>query len=161
MADNRIDRELAWDDFIENDSPDYVILPEGDYDFTVTGFERGRFNGSAKLPPCNKAVLSIKINTPEEETTITHNLFLHTKTEGLICAFFNSIGQRKKGEKLKMNWNKVIGSEGRCKVGVHTYTKKEGGEGTANDIQKFYPKEEAEQTPQTAAPVHSYQAGKF
>lgn len=158
MAENKIDREFDWDDFIENDSPDYVILPEGDYNFTVMGFERARFNGSEKLPPCNKAVLSLEVESPEGRTIITHNLFLHTRTEGLICAFFNAIGQRKKGEKLQMNWNKVIGSTGRCKVGVHTYTKKDGSEGKSNNIQKFYPKEE---TAPPATPMHAYQAGKF
>ena len=158
MTENKIDRELDLDDFIENDSPDYVILPEGDYNFTVMGFRRIRFNGSEKLPPCWKIVLSLEVEAPEGRAIITHNLFLHTRTEGLICAFFTAIGQRKKGEKLRMNWNTVIGLTGRCKVGVHTYVKKDGSEGKSNNIQRFYPKEEAAPP---ATPMHAYQAGKF
>ena len=40
-------RELGWDDEITSDSGGFLLLEEGDYDFTVTAFERGRFPGSA------------------------------------------------------------------------------------------------------------------
>lgn len=96
-----IERELGWDDEIEKDGPEFVLLPEGDYSFEVVGFERARHNGSEKLPACNKAVLTIRLTSDdgEKSTTIKHNLFLHSKTEGMLCAFFTAIGQRKKGEK--------------------------------------------------------------
>lgn len=136
------ERELGWDDQIENDGPDFILLPAGDYDFVVTEFERQRHNGSEKLPPCNKAVVSLKFETPEGSTTIKHNLFLHTKTEGMLCAFFTGIGQRKKGEKLNMNWNEVVGSTGRAKVSVRTYKNKDGEERTINDIKKIYEPDE-------------------
>lgn len=135
---SEIERELGWDDPIENDSPEFILLPEGDYDFSVVSFERGRHNGSEKLPPCNKAVLSIEIKGSEGSTTIKHNLFLHTKTEGMLCAFFNAIGQRQHGERKNMNWNAVPGSTGRCKVGVRKWTNNEGKEYTTNEIKKFY-----------------------
>ena len=138
MAED-IGRELGWEDPIENDGPDFIILPEGDYDFEVLSFERGRHAGSEKLPACNKAVLRIKLTGPEGTTTLDHNLFLHTKTEGILCAFFNSIGQRKHGERMTMNWGKVVGSKGRCKVVIDTWIgSKEGKEFKNNKIQKFY-----------------------
>lgn len=133
-----VERELGWEDTIENDSPDFVILPEGDYNFEVIEFERGRHNGSEKLPPCNKAVVHIKIEGKEGISTIRHQLFLHTKTEGMLCAFFNGIGQRQKGEKLKMNWNTVVGSKGRAKVGIRKWTNDDGKEMVFNEIKKFY-----------------------
>ena len=37
-----IERELGWDDEIEKDGPEFVLLPEGDYSFEVVGFERAR-----------------------------------------------------------------------------------------------------------------------
>ena len=49
---------MDWDDAIENDGQEFIILPEGDYNFMVTGFERGRFPGSAKIPACNKATIT-------------------------------------------------------------------------------------------------------
>jgi len=144
---NSEDRELGWDDVIENDSPEFVILPDGDYDFEVIDFERGRHNGSEKLPPCNKAIVHIRIEGKEGVSTIKHQLFLHTITEGMLCAFFAGIGQRQKGEKMKMNWNAVVGSKGRCKVGTRKWTNDEGKEMVFNEIKKFYEPEAKGFTP--------------
>ena len=138
------ERELGWDDPIEKDSPDFILLPEGDYNFEVAGFERARHPGSEKLPPCNKAIVSVKVTGAEGSTTIKHNLFLHSKTEGMLCAFFNAIGQRKKGERLQMNWNTVTGSRGRCKLGVRNWTNDKGDPMQSNEIKRFY---DAEETP--------------
>lgn len=135
-----MERELGWDDEIEKDGAEFELLPEGDYSFEVVNFERGRHNGSEKLPPCNKAILSIKITSDDgkKSTTIKHNLFLHSKTEGMLCAFFTAIGQRKKGEKINMNWNLVVGSKGRCKVGIHSWKNDNGDLNQSNQIKKFY-----------------------
>ena len=141
MGNNDMERGFDWDDTITKDGSEYILLPEGDYNFTVESFERGRHPGSEKLPACNKAILTLQIVAPEGTVKITHNLFLHSKTEGLLSAFFASIGQKKKGEPLKMNWSLVTGATGKCKVGIHTY-KKDGEDRQSNDIKKFYPKEE-------------------
>lgn len=141
-----IPRELGWDDEIQNDGPEFVVLPEGDYDFVVTEFERARHPGSAKLPPCNKAIVHIKIEGEEGVSIIKHQLFLHTNTEGLLANFFLGIGQRKKDEKISMNWNKVVGSTGRAKVGIKKWEGKE-----YNEIKRFY-------EPEAAA---RFQAGTF
>jgi len=144
-----VDRELDWEDEIENDADEWVIFPVGDYDFEVVGFERARHNGSAKLPPCNKAIIDIKLFAYDgKSTTIKHNLFLYSTTEGMICAFFTGIGQRKKGEKISMNWNKVIGSKGRCKVGIRNFTNDKGEKMEFNEIKKFYEPEESAPTSQ-------------
>ena len=133
-------RELDWNDTIEKDSSDFITLPEGDYDFMVESFDRARHNGSDNLPPCNKAILKIRIDDPAGTVIVTHNLFLHTKVEGLISAFFSSIGQKMKGEQLRMNWALVPGARGRLKLGIRKY-QKDGEDRTINEIKKFYPKE--------------------
>ena len=140
--ENQMDRELQWDDTIEKESSDFVLLSEGDYNFVVDSFERGRHGCSEKLPACNKAILKLRVESDKGTALITHNLFLHTKTEGLLSAFFESIGQKKKGEKMAMNWSRVPGATGRAKVGIHTYVNKDGEERQSNDIKKFYPKED-------------------
>ena len=145
----RTEGELGWNDVIENDSPEFVILPDGDYDFEVIDFERGRHNGSEKLPPCNKAIVHIRIEGKEGISIIKHQLFLHTITEGMLCAFFTGIGQRQKGERLKMNWNAVVGSKGRCKVGIRKWTNDEGREMVFNEVKKFYEPEGKGFTPGT------------
>lgn len=150
MAD--FERELGWDDEIEKES-NFTLLPEGDYDFTITGFERARHEGSEKIPPCNKAIVSVHIESPEGSTTIQHNLFLHSKCEGWLSAFFISIGQKKHGEKLRMNWNNVIGAKGRCKVYIDKWDRN-GEKMQNNKIRMFY---EPESSP---APANS-QTGVF
>lgn len=156
MIDEKI---FEWDDVIENDSPEFIILPEGDYDFEVTNFERTRYSPgpNAKLPECPQAILHITIRSPQGITTIKHNLFLHSRCEGMLCAFFTAIGQRKPGEKLKMNWGTVIGSTGRCKVGVRNW-KKDGEDRQSNEIKKFY---EPTAGTSSRAPGTSYTPGAF
>ena len=133
---NEIGREFGWDDEIQKDS-DYVTLPEGDYEFVVESYERARHPGSDKLPACNKAIVKLRIDSPYGTAFINHQLFLHTNTEGMLSAFFTAIGQKKKGEKLRMNWNAVPGSTGRAKVVIEPYNGND-----YNKIKKFYPKEE-------------------
>ena len=131
------ERELNWDDTIEKDSQ-FILLPGGDYDFTVESFDRGRHPGSEKMPPCNMAILKIRISTSRREVIITHRLFLHSRSEGRLSEFFTSIGQKKKGEALRMNWSTVPGSTGRLKLGTRVHD-----ENTYSDIKKFYPKKSA------------------
>lgn len=155
MAD--LGHEIGWNEVIENDNPNYTTLPEGDYDFEVVNFERARHNGSEKLPPCNKAVVHLRIEGPEGVAVIRHNLFLHTITEGMLCAFFSAIGQRKHGERMQMNWNAVVGSRGRAKIGIRQWTGNDGEPHTSNEVKKFY---EAEAPAKQTAPKN-FQPGKF
>lgn len=146
---NNIERELGWDDTIEKDGGEFTILPAGDYNFTVTKFERGRFAGSEKMPACNQAKLELTVHSPEHgDVVVFHNLFLHTKTEGLLSNFFAGIGQKKKGEPLRMNWNAVVGARGRLKLEINKFIGKDKVERTNNQVKTFYPYEELNQQPQ-------------
>jgi hypothetical protein len=132
--------ELGWDAEIKNEGTPFVVAENGDYDFTVVGFERGRFAGSAKMPPCNQAKLTIRLDIPGESGVcdVKHNLFLHSKTEWKISEFFISIGQKKKGESIVPNWNMILGAKGRCKVSKRSFKNKDDKEMWTNDIDKFY-----------------------
>ena len=147
MNNNMIDKEFAWDDVIENDST-FELIPNGEYDFTVKSFARGRHNGSTKLPACPKAIVTIIVHTPNGDREFEHNLFLHSKTEGMLCAFFTAIGLRKHGEQLRMDWNRVTGAKGRCKVGKRVWKGNDGEDHTSNEIKSFLePKEGLSFTP--------------
>lgn len=121
---NNFDREFGWDDTIQKDS-EFVLLPDGLYWFTVKEYERGRHTPNpqnpGKLPACNKATVHLTIVANEGETELRHNLFLHSSTEGMLSAFFGAIGQKRKGEPLRMDWNAIIGKVGVCKVGNREY----------------------------------------
>lgn len=147
---------MSWDEIIENDSS-FTLLPEGDYDFEVIKFERGRFEGSAKMCACPMAIFSIKCSNNVESSTITHNLMLNKKLEWKLCEFFTSIGDRKHGEQLRPNWGSTLGKKGRCKVGIREWTNNNGETKKSNEITKFY-------EPTDAAPTSvgkKFVPGKF
>ena len=63
---------LDWNDIIEDDGQEFVLLEEGDYNFIVRDFERGRFPGSAKLPACNKAILTLAQSVQSQSPATAH-----------------------------------------------------------------------------------------
>lgn len=138
-SNNQVERELGWDDLITQDAKEFITLPIGDYDFTVKGFERSRFDGSAKMPSCPMAIVKLGITDPQsgQEVTVEHRMFLHTKTEWTISQFFTSLGLKKKGEPLKPNWQAIIGMQGSLKLGHRLH---DGN--TFHDVKEFYAKEE-------------------
>lgn len=135
-------REFGWDDEIQRDES-FQVLPEGDYRFTVTRFERARHSGSEKIPACNKAVLTLSVSGPEASGEVQTSLFLHSKFEWKLCQFFTAIGQRRPREAMRMNWGAVPGSSGMCRVGVRKWTGNDGKEREGNEINEFYDPEAA------------------
>ena len=130
---------MDWGDTIESDGQEFVILEEGDYNFTVTNFERGRFPGSAKIPACNKAALTLQVKTADGKlATIKLDLILYRSLEWRISSFFRCIGQKKQDERLAMDWNKAVGARGHARFKPRTYTNRDGEERQVNDVDKFY-----------------------
>lgn len=129
--------ELGWDDEITNDSS-YVLLDEGDYQFTVTAFERARFPGSAKIPPCSKAIFTLAVETSEGTAFVPYEIIMWSTFDWKRAEFFRAIGQKKRGEPLRPRWNETVGSQGRGHFKTRTFTKKDGTEGTVNDVEKLY-----------------------
>lgn len=159
MNDNQsAGREYNWDDEISQDSAEFALLPEGEYEFSVTGFERGRYPGGAKLPSCPKATVSLRFEGVEGVAVIKHNFFLHSKCEGLLCAFFTCLGMRKRGEPLRMDWPGTVGRTGRAKITVRSYTGNDGRECQTNDVKQFL---EPENAPAAPAAAQSWTPGAF
>lgn len=134
---NKNEMLMDWNDTIENDGQEFVLLPDGEYNFTVTNFERGRFPGGPKIPACNKAVITVQVKTDDGIATVRFDLFLYKTVEWRLSAFFRCIGQKKSGEKVVMNWNNVIGSKGRAYFKQRTYINNFGEEKTVNDLANF------------------------
>lgn len=150
-------REIGWDDQITADG-EYITLDEGDYDFTVVDFERSRFPGSAKIPACNKAVLTLAVETPEGTAKVKYDLILWSTLEWKISAFFRAIGQKKHGETLVPRWNQVVGSKGRAHFKPRPY-EKNGETKFANDVTNFYDYNGGPTQP--VASNSKWQGGKF
>ena len=111
-------RELGWDDTITKDSDNFEPVPAGDYDFTIDHYERSRSKGEGKLPPCNMAVVYFVIHDRDREVTVRENFVLHSSLEWKLSELFRSIGMKKEGEPLRMNWADIPGKKGKAKVGL-------------------------------------------
>lgn len=128
---------MAWDAYIEQES-EFVVLPEGDYEFRVTKFERAWFEGSAKVAPCNKAELELKFTADGiGSTTVKENLLLSKTTEWKLCEFFRCIGQKVHGTGVKMNWDAVLGAIGKAHLYVDEWQGNDGNTKKNNKV-KYY-----------------------
>lgn len=155
--------EIGWNDQIAAENGEFIILDEGDYDFTVTAFERGRFPGSAKIRACGKAVLTLTVQTPEGEANVKYDLILWSSLEWKISEFFRAIGQKKSGEAFIPRWGEVVGSKGRAHFKPRKYMK-DGEERQVNDVSKFYDYEPQQVQPSytmASQPNTGWQQGKF
>ena len=130
------DQEMSWESEIQQD--EHSLIKEGDYNGVVINYERAYHNGSERMPPCKKAVVTIRLDTEEGPRDFETTLFLHKKTEWVLSGFFRAIGLKKHGERLKMDWSKVKGSKLRVHMGIRTYKGRDGEEHTANNIDRYY-----------------------
>ena len=132
---------LDWSSEISQES-EFVILPEGEYDFVVESMERGRFAGSEKMSACPTANLTLRVTDPAtgEGGKIFDTLYLHTKAEWRLSQFFTGIGQKAKGEPLCPNWNEVPGATGKLELTINEYAKN-GETRKNNKVGRYLPKE--------------------
>ncbi len=126
-----------WDDEIEQDGSQFIELTEGDYRFRVASIERGRFPGSQKTPACYKATLHLEVKTDAGTATVTDDVILHPNFDWKISSFFRAIGMKKHGERMKMNWDKAQGAEGRAHFSTDDYVGKDGRDHTKNIVSRY------------------------
>lgn len=124
---------LDWNSTISSDS-EFTLLEAGDYNYTITNLEK-TYTKSSGAP---MAKVTLKVYDDSNETNIVDNLVLQQNCEWKLSQFFRSIGQKKHGQSYKMDWSKVIGSSGRCKVKKETYQNQDGKEVETNRIERYY-----------------------
>lgn len=117
---------IGWDDeIIDPGEPEFVLLTPGIYDFTITGFERGHFDGSEKMDACSMAKLTLRCSNGVQETTVFTNLFLSSAVAFKLSKFAKSIGDMPagstSGQKFHVDWNNIIGKSGKCKIKTRVY----------------------------------------
>ncbi len=88
MTENK---ELGWNDEIDVNADDYILLPPGEYDFTVATVKKARHEPrqGGKLPACNKAIIHCIIDQGDKRVTIKNNLFLHTSCMSMLAQFLS------------------------------------------------------------------------
>jgi hypothetical protein len=145
----RFDQELTAEV-----SDEYEPLPEGEYNFTAVYKNQSRFNGSAKLGPCNQMNVDIHL----EGRTIPHRFYMNTKAVKWafgLNAFFIALGLAQPGQTFRPDWNALPGRTGRCKLGIRKWTGDDGKEHFTNEIKAFLaPAQQSAPAPQQ----QSYQA---
>ncbi|MCD7920916.1 MAG: hypothetical protein LUG27_00435 [Clostridiales bacterium] len=131
---------LDWGDPINDGNRSmYNLLDEGDYPFTVTEMRRGRTSGTGKLPPCNRAELTLCVEPePGKTVNVKCDLILHTSVEWRLAAFFRCIGAKRKGEQTDMDWQAVKGARGYGHFKPKAFTGRDGKEHKVNECTKFY-----------------------
>ena len=128
---------IGWDDeIIDPGEPEFILLTPGIYDFTVTGFERGHFDGSEKMDACSMAKLTLRCSNGVQETTVFTNLFLSSSVAFKLSKFAKSIGDMPAGsttgQKFHVDWNNIIGKHGKCRIKTRVYNGKD-----YNDVDDF------------------------
>ena len=124
---------IGWDDeIIDPGEPEFVLLTPGVYDFTITGFERGHFDGSEKMDACSMAKLTLRCSNGIQETTVFTNLFLSSAVAFKLSKFAKSIGDMPagstSGQKFHVDWNNIIGKSGKCRIKTRVYNGKDYNE---------------------------------
>lgn len=109
----------GWDDEVE-EADEYPLIAPGVYQFEVVSFERGQFNGSEKVGPCNTVKVQFSVNANGDTVPFTHNFFLNSMNNNrrMITGFFESIGEqvtiKPNGKKsVRMNW---LGIPGKTRI---------------------------------------------
>lgn len=124
---------IGWDDeIIDPGELEFILLTPGVYDFTITGFERGHFDGGEKMDACSMAKLTLRCTNGIQETTVFTNLFLSSAVAFKLSKFAKSIGDMpagdSKGQKFHVDWNNIIGKSGKCRIKTRVYNGKDYNE---------------------------------
>ena len=149
MAKERItevDQDLDWDSGIGADiqTGSIELPPVGDYDFTVTNFEKTFSKSGNKMA---KLTLALDVNGQVYLRDVY--LVLTSSVLWKIATFLECVGLKKKGVDLpQIPWSKVLGSEGRCSLIHEEYNGSQVGR-----VDKFLEKKPAKDSKVKAASI--------
>lgn len=150
MADynnNTDDVALDWGDSVKA-GEGFHLLPAGTYFFNVTKMEKLRYAGSAKMPSCPQAKLTISCTNwddPTENGPVITSLFLTQKQAWKIADFFKCLGDAEDAEgNVRPDWFNVVGRGGVLELGIREYEKRDGSKGEANEVTRWVMPEDAQ-----------------
>lgn len=130
-----------WDSTISNDGNEmeFVLLPDGEYEFTVSKLDKMFYTGnSTKVPEnCPMAELTLSFVANGGVSVVKERILLYDAMEWKLSSFFRCIGQKEHGKSLKMDWGKVVGSKGRAKLTSREWTGNDGVTRKSNCIKSF------------------------
>lgn len=131
-------KTYTFGDTVEDVKEGFVLLDAGNYPFTVEKAERGYHNGSANLPACDKAVVTFAVRGNDGQTAhVKENFFLAETTIWKVAQLFESLGMRRHGDPLKIDFDGAVGKSGTCKVVVEDWTGNNGEAKQSNRIEAY------------------------
>ena len=118
----------------EADEGGFVILPDGEYPFTVTKMDKERFSGSENISPCWLAIVTLQVDGGElGRANVFHRLYMVKKQAWKVKQLFVGVGLVDKDAKsFAPPWNQLIGASGVVKLGHHEHNGK-----TYNDVDRI------------------------
>lgn len=135
--------DVAFDwDVTEGDldeRPRFHTLEPGYYPFTVQKLERTRYDGSAKIPPCPMAKVTLRVQDADGTEALTScRLFLVQSMMWKVTRFMAAVGQGKDANgKTVINWGDVEGRNGWLRLSKRSYRTSDGQEREANNVDEF------------------------
>ena len=87
------------------------LLPEGAFYFTVKDYEISEYV-SAKIPSCERIILTLNIPYNGHNYGIRTNLILDSSLIWKTVDFFKSIGRKPQNGKYQIDFNGIIGKSG-------------------------------------------------
>lgn len=147
--DNQV---IGWDDEVDSsqiqEKKEFIILPDGEYNFRVAKVEKGQYNGSQKMPACGMVKVGMVFSDAfQGESYVTMRFFMVRSCLWKIYEFLTAIGLHKPGSGAvgTIPWGKVDTScTGRAKLSTRTY-EKDGKTVKTNDVEKFLAPIESEE----------------
>lgn len=138
MADQE-NYALDWTDEVEDSGMDFILLGEGDYVFVVEKFDKERYEGGNKVPPCPRATLTLAIPLPDGRTArVFDRILLYSGNKWRIFRFFESLGfEGNQDGKMMSHWDEIVGRQGVVRIKQRKYTTKNGDEKITNDVDSY------------------------
>lgn len=147
MQDVALDWDVCEADPDDGQHGGWTLLPEGFYPFRVEKMERGRYQGSQKMPQCPMAKLTLAVaGTDGRETAVQQRLYITRNQLWKVSRFMESVGRgRNEAGKVIIDWGGIEGMGGFVKLKVRSYTGRDGQERQTNDVEWFVKPEEQQE----------------
>lgn len=128
----------GWDDEVQASDSGFIVFPEGDYDFKVVDFERGRVK-NGKNAGANQAIYTLRImDTTGGSSEEKYFIPLVDSLRWKATKFFKSIGaipaDTESGQNVRFPWSNVVCMTGRCHVKPRKWTGDDGEDHDANEV---------------------------
>ena len=127
----------SWTWEIKNDGEEIKPMKPGIYPARISRFEQGDHMGSAKIPPCPKAILTLAVDSGNGPVEVKTTLLVHPRMEWKLSEFFRSIGRKRHGEALRMDWSNLVGQKLLVRIGPRSYVGSDGETHVANNVERF------------------------